>query len=197
MDKPEPLSGDASVSLPRGSHARMREKETESAADAIRSRLRYDPGSGGLHWTCSYMSVREGAKAGSLERNGYLKVVVGGLSYKAHRVAWLLANGQWPKGQIDHINGNRSDNRLVNLRDVDQCANQHNQHRRDTGKLVGAFFHKDSGKFQASIRHRGREHYLGLYETEREARAAYLAAKRIFHGHLAEAQNECAAIDAA
>lgn len=88
--------------------------------DAI---LKYEPGTGALIW-------KTGSRAGlpmSGASPGYLTVNYCDHSYRAHRVAWLLHYGAWPVDELDHINGNRSDNRICNLRDVTHSQNQMNQ----------------------------------------------------------------------
>lgn len=81
--------------------------------------LRYDPKTGLIFW-----GAKEVLK--SLDR-GYLKGRLGGKNWYAHRVAWLLHYGEWPRREVDHINGNRSDNRICNLRDVPAEINNRNK----------------------------------------------------------------------
>jgi hypothetical protein len=91
--------------------------------------------------------------------------------------------GQWPAGYIDHINGNRADNRFANLRDVLPTANTHNQRKaqrsnQSTG-VLGTF--KNGSGFAARIAHNNTKIYLGTFRTLGEASAAYVAAKRLLH----------------
>lgn len=116
---------------------------------------------------------------------GYVRMMVDGKRHQAHRLAWLYMTGEFPSDFIDHINGNRSDNRFVNLRDVDRCMNIQNQRvaRKDnlsTG-LLGASFHKASGKYIAQISLGGKKKNLGCFDTPQEAHSAYLVAKRELH----------------
>ena len=94
----------------------------------------------------------------------------------AHRLAWFLHYGTLPINSIDHIDGNRSNNRIDNLRDVTQQQNTFNQ---TTAK--GYCWHKKNNKFQALIGINGKRKHLGYYTTEQEARNAYLKAKEIYH----------------
>lgn len=95
----------------------------------------------------------------------------------AHRVAWILSNGEIPNGLfIDHINGVRHDNRLTNLRLVTRQQNSHNQH-----KAKGFSWNFKRGKWQAQILVNRRSISLGMHDTELDARSAYLRAKRIYH----------------
>lgn len=97
--------------------------------------LRPDPATGTLWWLAG--SGRTGrADRVPQSKCGYAHVVVMGHTYAAHRVLWLLCTGSWPRFVIDHINGDRHDNRLANLRDVPHSENQLNQsyHRNGTRK---------------------------------------------------------------
>lgn len=82
--------------------------------------------------------------SGSLDKDGYLIIKIKGRQFKAHRIVWFLCNGEFPNGVIDHINRNRTDNRIENLRDVSQAENVKNTERkvnRDTG-YVGIYLDK-------------------------------------------------------
>ncbi|HBV6026304.1 TPA: HNH endonuclease [Klebsiella aerogenes] len=95
----------------------------------------------------------------------------------AHRVAWILAHGSIPTGlQIDHINGIRDDNRLCNLRLVTNQENSHNQR-----PAKGFSWNFRAGKWLAQITVNGHRISLGYHDTELDARAAYLRAKRVYH----------------
>jgi len=114
---------------------------------------------------------------------GYYYVSVAGGRYGAHRLAWLYVTGEWPKGQIDHINGDPGDNRIVNLRDVPQSLNQQNR-RRSAARInpsgfVGVSFKR--GRWMAALTVNRRQVYLGYYDTPQEAHAAYLKGKRTHH----------------
>lgn len=107
----------------------------------------------------------------TIKDEGYL---AGGINYKiytAHRVAWLLYYGHWPSGEIDHINGNKADNRIENLRDVDKSTNQRNtkiQHNNKSGKS-GVSFHTHSGKWHAQIGVDAKLINLGYYSNLEDA----------------------------
>jgi hypothetical protein len=143
----------------------------------MRRLLRHDPDTGKLYWREHRRGgARAGGEAGGPDRDGYIKLTVNRRSYQAHRIAWLLSYGDWPEGQIDHINGVRTDNRLSNLRDVTNRANHQNQRCHRNGRLVGAHFHKQHERWMSQIRVKGTNKYLGLYDTEQEAHEAYMAA---------------------
>ena len=115
------------------------------------------------------MSVSAGCKT----HDGYQRVGFEGKYYMLHRLIWTLAHGEIPKGLvIDHINGNKNDNRLVNLRAITAQKNQHNRH---TAKGYG--WCKRDKRFVAQIKNNGIAKRIGSFRTECGARLAYLFAK--------------------
>lgn len=113
--------------------------------------------------------------------NGYRQGSIFGVNIRAHRVAWALVHGYWPE-TIDHINGNRSDNRLVNLRACTQAENVRNCPVRKHNRLGVKGVQKWGNKFTASIRLNGKVNRLGTFETIAEAAAAYAKASAELHG---------------
>jgi hypothetical protein len=97
-------------------------------------------------------------------------------SVKSHRLAWYLHYGHLPVNSIDHIDGNRINNKIDNLRDVTNQQNQWNQ-----TKAKGFCWHKTAKKFQAQIHINGKVKHLGYFHTQQEARNAYLKAKETYH----------------
>lgn len=141
--------------------------------------LRYDRTTGLLYWVkqTEQYSIKPGDVAG-YNCGDYLAVTVQGKGYRQHRVAWLLAHGAWPEGEIDHINGNGKDNRLCNLRDVPKHTNLINQYKHRNGKLFGCSFDKRRSTWKAKIVVNKKEYYLGAYKTEVEAHQAYVRASK-------------------
>jgi hypothetical protein len=128
--------------------------------------------------------VKAGDRAGYIQSRGYVAMNVGGKQYLAHRLAWRLTHGDWPKADIDHINGDKTDNRLCNLRDVNRQTNTENVRKARTNSasgLLGAYFNKKKAKWFASITTSGRSKFLGHFETAEAAHRAYMAAKPQFH----------------
>jgi hypothetical protein len=126
--------------------------------------------------------ARAGEPVGFLMKNGYLGVCIGRNDYYQHRLAWLHSYGQWPRGVIDHINGDRTDNRLENLRDVTSAMNTQNAKRARADSRIGLIGVVASGKrWSAHIRASGKRHYLGVFDAPEDAHAAYIAAKRRLH----------------
>lgn len=119
--------------------------------------------------------------AGCLRPNGYRTIAVDREVNLAHRLAWLLVYGEWPDGDLDHINGERDDNRIVNLRLATRAQNNMNARRpcSNTSGYKGASFCR--GKWDARIGIDGKDVYLGSFDTPEEAHAAYAnAASKVF-----------------
>jgi hypothetical protein len=112
---------------------------------------------------------------------GYCQVKFNGTTIYYHTIIWVLSTGKdIPQGlEIDHINGNKIDNRIENLRLVTSRGNSQNMEKHRDGKLVGAVFYKRPGKYKTNI-YIGKLIHLGYFETEKEAHEAYkIACKHI------------------
>lgn len=117
--------------------------------------------------------------------NGYLHGSLLNQKLLAHRAVWCLATGRWPNATIDHINGNRTDNRISNLRDVDHVQNCRNQplSRGNTSGFTGVSFDANRNKYAAHITVGGRTLHLGRYDTLAEARIARQQANTKYEFH--------------
>lgn len=123
-----------------------------------------------------------GTVAGVIRPDGYFVVDVDGTKLLVHRVAFAIAHGQWPIGQIDHIDGNPSNNRLLNLRDVEPATNSENQRRARGSTKSGLLGVRPMrSRWAAAIKVGGVRHHLGTFDTPELASAAYVAAKRVMH----------------
>lgn len=110
--------------------------------------------------------------------HGYVILMFRKRNYRAHRIGWALTHGKWPAMDIDHINGNRADNRLANLREINDLGNQ--QNRTKFSKFPGSSV-SSKNTFRASIWSGGKQHRLGYFKTREEAARAYLKAKAELH----------------
>lgn len=145
--------------------------------------LAYDPECGLLTWKVSRGTVKAGSVAGSPNGKGYLQVALHGKDYLAHRLAWLLHTGSWPSQHLDHINGQKTDNRMDNLRECSNAQNQQNRGKpsNNTSGVQGVCWHKRDKKWQAQIAVDGKRINLGYFETIEEAVAARAEAKAHYH----------------
>lgn len=133
--------------------------------------LRYDPTSGYLWWKVRGSRRQLNRPAGSPNGSGYTKIGFHGKGYKAHRIAWLLTTGRWPEGQIDHLDGNRSNNRIENLREVSGSDNSRNARMRfdNTSGVSGVGWHKPSKKWFARVYVNRNQKWLGYFDDKDKA----------------------------
>ena len=159
--------------------------KTDLTAQRLRELLNYDSATG--TFTRRFTRGRcdrwkAGDQVGHLASSGYVQVCVDGSLWQAHRLVWLIEHGALPAKHIDHIDGNRSNNRLSNLRECDDLLNMQNirkAHKDNKLGVLGVKAHQN--KFLARIFSNGKEKSLGLYATPELAHAAYLEAKRKIH----------------
>lgn len=148
--------------------------------EVLRAHLSYDPDTGALEHRNTHASKPRTEK----RQRDRKTVKVLGKTISAHRAAWAVHYGAFPQGEIDHINGDEADNRIVNMRDASKSINQQNKRRprvdNKTG-LLGVSWHERGKKWRAQITVRGTRIYLGLFSTPEAAHEAYLAAKRKLH----------------
>ena len=144
--------------------------------------LHYSPDTGVFTHIKPRGGIRVGDMAGR-KCHGYLQISIDGKRYLAHRLAWLYIHGEFPPNCIDHVNRDRADNRIVNLRLATRGENQQNQsmHSNNTSGYQGVCWHKKTGKWMARIKLNGKESYLGLFADIADAVAARCTAKANFH----------------
>ena len=150
--------------------------------------LHYDQSLGIFTWLVARKGVKVGAIAGCLSKNhGYRYIRIDGRLYKEHRLIWLWMTGVWPTHGIDHINGTRSDNRWINLREATQSQNLANAGRRidNTSGFKGVTWVKQTRRWMAQTTKAGRHIHLGYFATAEEAHVAYVAAAHEHHGEFA------------
>lgn len=138
--------------------------------EKLRLLFKYDPNTGVITKLPADLPV--GYDSG----RGYLRTSINNKKLLLHRLAWFLTFGKFPNADLDHINGDRKDNRLVNLREATRAENLQNQ-----TKAKGFYWFSPVKKWKVSIKKNYKEHHIGYFDTELDARAAYMRAKKELH----------------
>ena len=164
--------------------------------DEIFERFDYDASTGVLLWKWSELRFFHNARAqkiwntkhagnvaGTQRRDGRLVISIRGKKLFAHRIAYAIAHGHWPSQETDHINGNNSDNRISNLRDVSKSQNMRNQTRRvdNTSGVTGV--RVQQGNWMAYIQSKGRVSHLGSFGCKTAAQIARKSAEKALGYH--------------
>jgi hypothetical protein len=145
----------------------------------VEALLHYKKEDGTFVWKSRHGSRKANSHAGYLEDGGYLVIKIHGRQYKAHRLAWLLEYGTFPLNSIDHVNGNKVDNRICNLKDVSHSTNILNQSKPRIDNKSGFLGVSPNGSgWRAELKVGGKKRNFGTYPTPEQAHAAYMAAKR-------------------
>lgn len=161
----------------------------EVTAEHARAVLAYDESTGRLTWVASKsVRVKNGAEAGYVNARGYRAVSIAGRMVQAHRLIFLMQTGSWPAHQIDHINGNRADNRWSNLREATASQNHMNsgRSRNNTSGVRGVTWDADRGKWMARVYHQDKQIKVGRFERLEDAKAAVTAARARIYGDFAK-----------
>lgn len=160
----------------------MIKRKSKLTQEYLKQIVAYDHETGAFFWTGVKKFTTSGSAAGTLKTNGYLSICIDYRLYQAHRLAWLYFYGSEAIGYVDHINGNRSDNRIANLRDVSQVVNMHNVYLPNTNNrsgFRGVYWAADQQRFLARINICGKVKHIGSFLNPEDASRAYLEAKRI------------------
>lgn len=153
--------------------------------DEIKSLFDYKNGK--LVWKIKpNRNIRIGDAAGSIDSHGYLQTKHNGIVYLNHRLIWLMHYGWLPK-LIDHVNGNKTDNRIENLRQATPQQNQHNAKRRVDNKsgVKGVIWRKDSRKWRADIQVNGKRRSLGCFDSIENAKEFIMLTREMLHENFA------------
>ena len=158
----------------------MKKKLTQKK---LMERLDYNPETGVFTSRLNYGRILKGEESGYKKKTGYISIQVLRRYYGAHRLAWLYVYGEFPDGNIDHINGDKTDNRIANLRIATPTQNVRNIGLRKSNTLGRRGVCKSGSKFMARIKDgSGKNLYLGTFDTIDEAGDAYEEKARELHG---------------
>lgn len=157
-------------------------------AVTLKKLLHYDPETGIFTWlvTPNY-KIKIGDVAGCVHSYGYIRITINNKRYLAHRLAFLYMSRNIPK-EVDHINGNTSDNRWYNLRACSRSQNQGNQklHKNNISGYKGVCFHKITNQWMAQISFKSKRIYLGLFSCKHRAAEVYNKAALEYFGEFAK-----------
>ncbi len=161
---------------------------------ALRKILAYDPDTGIFTWRVTRGPNAPGYKAGYLSPKNYRYIGVFGKLRRASRLAWAIHYGVWPEQEIDHINGVRDDDRIVNLRQATRRQNNYNRAADPDGAsgIKGVSFSTAKQKWVAQINYPpgvNKQRYLGQFDLVDDAAAAYQRAARELHGEFYAERN--------
>lgn len=157
-------------------------KNMRPSIERLREALNYDPITGYFTWKIkpAKLSIytKIGHSAGTFNKVGYLRIHLDKIHVFGHIIAWAMFYNEWPKGVIDHIDGNRSNNAISNLRDTTQSINVLSAERPPgvTG-IRGVSLYHNSGKYKTSIIVNNTNHFLGIFASIEEASHAYECAR--------------------
>lgn len=153
----------------------------------LKTALHYDPQTGFFTWAINRSNVKAGSIAGAMRKNGYIQIGLAGKFWLAHRLAWLYMTGAMPLDQVDHIDGNKSNNAWGNLREATTKQNGENLKTLDTNTsgFRGVVYYKRTNKWMAQVQHHKKNFCLGYFCTAEEAAEAARAkrAELFTHDH--------------
>jgi hypothetical protein len=149
----------------------------------LKELLHYDPDTGIFTRKVQAGPHPVGSVAGRKDSIGYSQIGVSGRRYMTHRLAWLYVYGEFPNGEIDHINRDKSDNGIANLRVVNRSQNLQNLGRiaSNTSGLKGVSWCNRERKWFAQIMKNKKNNFLGYFVDKEKAHQAYLEAKKRYH----------------
>lgn len=143
---------------------------------------------GNLYWKVNRLKKRIGDVVGIETTNGYLRYVIDGKGYALHRVVWLMHYGVFPKDDLDHIDRNRKNNRIGNLREASRVQNNGNSSvpKHNTSGYKGVQWCATSNKWRVCIYKQNKKYWLGRYKTIEEAAKVYHEAAIEYFGEFAK-----------
>ena len=164
----------------RSSVVQQRRRQLSLTQERLKEVLEYSPTSGRFRWRMRQGAMNPRGEAGTLMSSGYCRIQVDGVPHYSHRLAWLYVHGEHPTGEIDHKNGHPADNRIAKLR---HCPHPENVWHAVTRRMSGnTGVRRRRGRWAARITVNRKQYFLGVYDTRKEAAAAYRCAARLLRG---------------
>lgn len=147
--------------------------------ERLKQLLHYDPDTG------VFVSNFKRRQVGSLTEKNYVRLNLDKRLYMAHRMAWLYMTGEFPKREIDHIDGDRSNNKWVNLRLATRKQNMENigLFCTNTSGYRGVIWYRRNNKWGATVFHNGKRHFGGLFDSREQAATAARALRDSLFTH--------------
>lgn len=153
------------------------------SGDELNQILSYNKETGEFSWRVKKNGMKD--TVGTISSSGYKCIGISGKIYKAHRLAWLYTHGVLPKGVIDHINGDKTDNRINNLRDVSSKVNSQNMKRSKNNNSIstipGVYQEKRSLRYRVKLKIDGKQKHFGNYITKEEAESVCIEMRRKYY----------------
>lgn len=150
--------------------------------ERLKELLHYDPESGIFTWKVSRGTVKYNSTAGSVNSRGYILIKIDGVKYLAHRLAWLYVYGYCPENIIDHIDRDKLNNKIINLREVSRSCNVRNSNNRkdNTSGVKGVYWSNIERRWKSSISINNETKHLGTFNTLNDAVKARYEAEQTY-----------------
>jgi len=179
-------------SFPRVRQGKAQEMSQQLTQEYLKSIINYNPETGVFLWKIrpdvenAWNGRYAGTSAGAY-KDGYKVIRIHRQMFRAHRLAWLYVYGYLPKGDLDHIDGNRANNKISNLREATRSQNSANSRKsiKNTSGFKGVYYRKDTNKWSAYIGKNGKRTILGCFDCPAAAHFAYVVAANKLHGDFA------------
>lgn len=162
---------------------KQRKKSPALTQSRVSELFSYAPETGELTRKVTLGNSKAGTVITTTSTCGYIRVLIDGHRYYVHQVAWVYVYGSWPDSQIDHIDNDKTNNQISNLRVCTASENCLNQRRVRVNNQLGLHgVHKlPSGKYRAQIQVQGVKLNLGLFSNSAEASQAYIERKKLLN----------------
>lgn len=153
--------------------------------EILKQHLTYDSSTGKFYYVKTKSGISDLTKEAGTIDNGYIRITINRKTYRAHHLAWLYVYGELPVGIMDHINHNRSDNRIENLRLTDHVGNSRNFSKMSTNKsgVTGVHWDKRRNKWEAQISINSTNKMLGRFDDFNDACTARYNAEILYGYH--------------